>query len=446
VNLSGSDQATASAPRHAEGEKTPTMADRPLVSIVTPSYNHALYIRQTINSVLEQDYPWTEHIVIDGGSTDGTVDILGEYGKRHPDRFRWVSEPDRGQSHAFNKGLALARGDIIGWQNSDDYYLPGAFSEAVRLFAQQPDVSVIYGDCRLVDGNGAYAGAWPTGPFDWNRLLYSCFILNQATFFRKEALLAAGGLTEDLHQAMDFDLYLRLSLTHRFRYCPGFRGVYRLLPTAKTSTGIVRNRLECIRAVESLLTSPHLPDSRIATVRQATLVHVQEAIIASLAEDRRDVALELLRKSYLLDPGFDQWRSLCRRLVMRRVMTTQWFGIVSYAKTLSIPKDLLELADEDRKLTRLATVQLVAVAELFHSLAQPSRSARASYLIAALRRDQGLSRYPGSSVAAARLLFGDGFVDRLNPMFTWVRSLMDYKASGKAGRWVQRFERIGDDG
>src|SRR5262245_25211876 len=119
----------------------------PLVSIVTPSFNHARYIEATIRSVLAQDYSPIEYAVIDGASTDGTVEIL----RRYQDRIAWVSEPDRGQTDAINKGFARTRGQILAWLNSDDTLKKGAVSAAVEFLQSHPDVAMVYGDANFID-------------------------------------------------------------------------------------------------------------------------------------------------------------------------------------------------------------------------------------------------------------------------------------------------------
>ncbi len=262
----------------------------PSLSVITPSYNHAHYIRQTIESVFNQGYSSVEHIVVDGGSTDGTVEILKECADRYPGRFRWISEPDQGQSDAFNKGLAMARGAVIGWQNSDDYYLPNAFAPSLDYLGQHPEVAVVYGDCKLVDEVGNVVDESLVGPFDLGRLFHACFVPNQTAFIRRDALVSVGGLDRDLHSVMDLDLFLKLALSHRFHYLPGLRAAYRLLSTAKISVGRLSGRLETISVVERILTDPLVPPQVAEQGRQALLFHLHDALIFALAEHELQTA------------------------------------------------------------------------------------------------------------------------------------------------------------
>src|SRR5688572_27707049 len=153
-----------------------------LVSIVTPSYNQASYLEQTIQSVLSQDYPRIEYIVIDGASQDGSIDIIKKYENR---LAYWVSEKDSGQADAVNKGLARASGDILAWLNSDDYYLPNTISGAVRLFEDNPDVIMIYGDMLAVDELDKTINVLKYKQLSLDNLLCFQIIGQPAVFFRR---------------------------------------------------------------------------------------------------------------------------------------------------------------------------------------------------------------------------------------------------------------------
>ena len=178
---------------------------------MTPSLNQGQFIRATIDSVLGQGYSDLELWVIDGGSTDGTLEILASYGGR----VRWVSEPDSGQAEAINKGLRRATGEVVGWLNSDDTYLPGALQAVGEFFARNAGTAAVYGDAHYVDRGGRIVGPYPTRDFDWERLAHECYLCQPAVFFRRGLVDRLGGLDTDLAVALDYDLWIRYFREHR---------------------------------------------------------------------------------------------------------------------------------------------------------------------------------------------------------------------------------------
>lgn len=202
----------------------------PLVSIVTPSLNQGRFIEEAIESVRAQDYRPIEHVVVDAGSTDGTVDVL----RRYDDDLRWVSEPDRGQSHALNKGFALARGEILAWINADDFYLPGAVAEAVAAITET-GAGLVYADVLRVDEQGDRRRRIPSQPWDlWHHVNDRNRIWQPAAFFTREALEAVGGLDERYHLAMDYDLWLRIGERFPVRRVDAVWAAEREHPASKT--------------------------------------------------------------------------------------------------------------------------------------------------------------------------------------------------------------------
>ena len=203
----------------------------PLVTIVTPSYNQGRFIRATIESVLKQDYPRIEYLVMDGGSTDETVSILREYS----DRLRWVSESDHGQAHAINKGWRQARGSILAYLNSDDVYLPGAIAQAVAALEAHPEAAAVYGEGYHVDQEGRVLERYPTESFNPDRLQETCFICQPTVFLRREAVERAGYLDESLRYCMDYDLWIRLARAGKIlSQTPHYLASTRLHADAKT--------------------------------------------------------------------------------------------------------------------------------------------------------------------------------------------------------------------
>ena len=190
--------------------------DLPLVSIVTPSFNQGRFIEDTILSVKNQDYPNIEHIVVDGGSTDNTLEILRKYENEY--NLRWISEPDKGQSDAINKGFEMAKGVIIGWLNSDDvYFYEEVISYIVNQFKTLQDVDVIYGDDVFIDEDGTILGVRRMPNWNYNRLLIGRSISQPATFFRRNVILK-NPINEKLNFSMDLELWLRLGKSYNFHH------------------------------------------------------------------------------------------------------------------------------------------------------------------------------------------------------------------------------------
>lgn len=183
-----------------------------LVSIITPSFNQARYLEETIRSVLEQDYPRIEYIVVDGASTDGSVDIIRNYADK---LSWWVSEKDSGQAEAINKGLSHARGEILAWLNSDDFYLPGAVAAAVRAFEENPEAVLVYGNMLAVDEHGKTINLLRYDQLVLEDLLCFQIIGQPAVFFLRDALERAGRLDPTYHFLLDHHLWLRIALQGR---------------------------------------------------------------------------------------------------------------------------------------------------------------------------------------------------------------------------------------
>jgi glycosyltransferase involved in cell wall biosynthesis len=220
----------------------------PLISVITPSFNQGRFIGEAIASVDLQSYNNCEHLVIDGMSTDATARIMRNLmeGRRHP-CISWISEPDTGQSEALNKGFKLAKGDIIGWLNSDDRYLPGCFEHVVRVFEENPQVDIVYGDYRLVNelGNAFRTRReieFSAFVLQYHRVLY---IPTTTTFFRRKIFDEGNWINEDLHYAMDFDFFLRLAAHgYQFRHISEILADFRYQINSKTCSFPEKQQME----------------------------------------------------------------------------------------------------------------------------------------------------------------------------------------------------------
>jgi glycosyltransferase involved in cell wall biosynthesis len=218
---------------------------QPLISVVTPSYNQGKFLERTILSVLNQNYPDIEYIIIDGGSTDNSIEIIKKYEKY---LSYWVSEPDKGQADAINKGFSKATGDILAWINSDDMYLPNAFHIAAETFIRNQDASIVYGDYIKVNEEDRCVALRRQPSFDYRTCLYAYLtVMQPASFFSRKAFLNTGGLDISFNYALDFDIILSLAKQGRVVHIREYLAAFRLHSSSKSVSARKKFRPECIR-------------------------------------------------------------------------------------------------------------------------------------------------------------------------------------------------------
>lgn len=216
-----------------DSRQTVSVSAPPRVSIVTPSYNQGRFIKETIDSVLRQSYGNVEYLVVDGGSTDETIPILKSYGPR----LGWISEPDKGQTDAINKGFARSTGEIRAYLNSDDVLLPGAVEKVVEHFNRHPDADMVYGRAALIDERGESIGMYETADYSFDLLVHQCFICQSAAFWRTRIAEKVGPLDDRLDCAMDYDYWLRIDRAGgRIEHLPETLAAWRRYAETKTSS------------------------------------------------------------------------------------------------------------------------------------------------------------------------------------------------------------------
>jgi len=227
----------------------------PLISIVTPSLNQGKFLEETIRSVLLQGYPNLEYIIIDGGSTDDSVEIIKKY---EPWLSYWVSEKDSGQSDAINKGWERATGEIVAYLNSDDLYTPGALGEVALEFGDHPECAVIHGQTITTDQGGKQRGVFGSS-FDLISSINGCndTVAQPSAFIRRSVLSDVGLMDENLHRAMDYDLWLRLRIKYPFYYVPQRWSKLRCHPASKSS-GRISLRSDCLAIMKKLYSTAGL--------------------------------------------------------------------------------------------------------------------------------------------------------------------------------------------
>ena len=253
-----------------------------LISIITPSFNQAKYLEATIESVLSQDYPRIEYIVIDGASTDGSVEIIKKYENR---LAFWVSEKDKGQADAINKGLARAKGDILAWLNSDDYYLPYAISSAVKVFEDNPDVVIVYGNMLAVDEHGKTINILKYRQLSLEDLLCFQIIGQPAVFFRRESFERTVGLDTTFHFLLDHHLWIRIAQQGKILHVPQTWSAARYHAEAKNRAKAAEFGREAFRVLDWVKSQPEL------------------AGVISRVERRARASAHRVDARYLLDGG-----------------------------------------------------------------------------------------------------------------------------------------------
>ena len=281
-----------------------------LVSIITPSYNQAQYLEQTLLSVIEQDYPSIEYIVIDGGSIDGSVDII----KRHEEHMAYlVSEKDSGQAEAINKGLARATGEIVAWINSDDFYFPGAIASAVKAFESHPEAGLIYGDTVAVDENGEVIHYPVYAQWKLEDLLTFNIIGQPAVFMRRDVLLKAGFLDPSFHFLLDHQLWIRMASHAPMVYIPERWAAGRFHESAKNVAQAAKFGEEAFRILDWAENDPRVSGPLDGIKRQS-----------------RAAALRINGR-YLLDAGkaWESFKSYLQSLVTHpSTALVEWKRIV----------------------------------------------------------------------------------------------------------------------
>jgi len=230
-------------------------SDIPLVSIVTPSYNQAKYLEFTMRSVLEQGYPRLEYIVVGGGSSDGSQEIIRKYADR---LAWWVSEPDAGQADAINKGMAKAHGEIVAWLNSDDILLPNAGSQAVLSMAESPQVGMVFGNAITIDAHGRPLNKLVFADWGLKEFVGFRIICQPAVFMRRRYYEKAGGLARDYHFMLDHHLWIRIARLAPVKYVPRFWAAARHHLDAKNVSQAAEFGRETIRVLEWMHTQPDL--------------------------------------------------------------------------------------------------------------------------------------------------------------------------------------------
>jgi glycosyltransferase involved in cell wall biosynthesis len=272
-----------------------------LFSIITPSYNQGKFIEETILSALQQNVD-IEHIIIDGGSTDETLSILKKYS-----HIRWISEPDKGQADAINRGFRMAKGDILAYLCSDDLYTQDSLQLVLQYFENHNDAKIIYGNCEYINAFGRSTGImFQTGKYKTSKLFEGNLIAQPSCFWKREVLKKIGALNDKLHYTMDYEFWLRISQHFTFNYIPYTLSKYRLHQNSKTVTHSEKSVLETLAILHEWYTREDLNILIKSIIKNAYAKNLLRHAILMLDKNRNDAKKELKNALVYQDDIFKQ--------------------------------------------------------------------------------------------------------------------------------------------
>lgn len=402
----------------------------PQVSIVTPSYNQAHFLEETIRSVLLQGYPNLEYLVIDGGSIDDSVEIIRKY---EPWLAYWVSESDRGQSHAINKGFARTAGEIYAWLNSDDTYEPGAITAAANYLAQHPATGVVFGKAHVIDEASRLKREWHPPPFDLKEIVFlqECYVPQVSVFFRRDPFEQVGGLNEEMYWTMDYDLWFQLGKITKVDQITQVMGNYREHDSAKTviANRTYDSRVELLQCLQRLFDDPALPSGLRALEAQALGFHYLNWGLALLQVGRNDEARRLMSRAFEAAPTLVE--DCSQRVLGSLVVYTKVRSDLSrsYANLQKVFQHLPKSASSLRSLYQRAADRLLII-EASQNRDERLVSAARKRVLGALIRDGAWFKHKSVLTSVACLFSGPLVLRILLKACRWMRQGANIATNG----------------
>lgn len=306
----------------------------PLVSIITPSFQQGRFIDDTIQSVLTQDYPKIEYIVIDAQSTDDTIEILESYGQQ----FVWLSEADNGQANAINKGLNLSHGDIVTWLNSDDLLKPGAVRAIVDKFNEYPEAGLVFGDLDLVDENRKMLQSVKLSDILPEELLFGNVIGQPNVFIRKDVFETTGYINEKYHYVFDLDLWLRIAFRYTTHHISQSIAEFRLHGESKSVLSRQKFASEWLMILSQFFEQKDLPHNVKLLKRRATGKAYAGFAFSLLNQGKYREALPHFLRAVLLDHTYIHNRGVRASLIWGLI------GFKPFSERTPINDDIENLA------------------------------------------------------------------------------------------------------